>query len=285
MAAISKPAVQLQVLGPVSVALAGGGDATPLLTQPRRLAVLTYLTLARPRGLHARDTLIALLWPEANHAGGRHALRNVLHAIRLALGDVLVSAGDGLVGVDRMRLVCDALLLEDDVAADRVEEATARYEGEPLQGFHVADAPEFERWLDAERQRLHHIALRAAWRAADEHRVRGDLGGAVRLARRAAALAPDDEPSLRRLIKLLAVAGDPGSALRAYDDFAARLREDCGAEPAADTRSLVRDLRVRRATPADGVRADSLPLHTRSNDSQVPVSREPVPTPPSEASA
>ena len=142
--------IRLRTLGPVSV--------DPPINGARRLAVLVYLALARPRGLHSRDTLIGLLWPEADQAGGRHSLRNTLHAIRQALGaDVIVASGDALVGVDPLRIDCDALALEADLAAGRFEDAIVRYHGELLQGFYVSEAAEFERWLQ-DRQKLRLIA-------------------------------------------------------------------------------------------------------------------------------
>ncbi|MFN2602155.1 MAG: BTAD domain-containing putative transcriptional regulator [Gemmatimonadaceae bacterium] len=236
--------ITLKVLGPVNVSRTDSDGAKQLLTQPRRLAILAYLTLARPRGLHSRDTLVALLWPESDQAAGRHALRNTLHAIRQALGDdVIVTAGDGLVGVDPNHIECDALDLEKDLAAGRVERAVTRYNGELLQGFHVSDAPEFERWLDAERRRFGDEAVTAAWSNAERIRETGNTKGAVQAARRAMAIAPDDEPSLRRFLQFLDSVGDRATAIRAYEDFATRLRADYDAEPSAETQALVRSLR------------------------------------------
>ena len=129
------------MLGPADV---NGGA----VTAPRRIAILAYLALGRPRGLQSRDTLLGMLWPEADQAGGRHALRNALHALRQVLGNkIILTAGDDLVGVDAERLDFDALELETDLAAGRLDAAISRYHGELLQGFHVSEAPEFERWV------------------------------------------------------------------------------------------------------------------------------------------
>ena len=242
--------IHLQALGPVSVSRSDGRATAPLLTQPRRLAVLAYLVLARPRGLHSRDTLVALLWPEADQAGGRHALRNALHGIRQGLGEVIVSAGDEQVGVNRDRIFCDAITLEADIVAGRLAEALSHHNGELLQGFHVADAPEFERWLDTERSRLHDSVVRAAVTRAESCRARGDVEGALFAARRASALAPDDEVSLRRLMEILSTAGDRAGALREYDRFAQRADDDYGVEPGAETLRLVRALRSPAAASA-----------------------------------
>ena len=236
--------IRLQLLGPVSVTRSDAEATRPLLTQPRRLAILAYLAIARPRGLHSRDTLVALLWPESDQSAGRHALRNSLHAIRQALGDeIIVTAGDGLVGVDAGAIECDVLALEDDLDAGRVDDAMNRYHGELLQGFHVSEAPEFERWLDAERRRIADAVLAGAWRNAADNRASGDRDGALQAARRASALAPDDELSLRRLLEFLDAGGDRSAALRAYEEFAERLTSDYGAEPSAETQALARALR------------------------------------------
>ncbi len=74
--------LQLRVLGPVTER----GDTDPgiitRLTQPRQLAILSYLALSRPRGLHPPDTLVSLLWPHHDEHSGRQALRNALHGLR-----------------------------------------------------------------------------------------------------------------------------------------------------------------------------------------------------------
>ena len=233
--------IRLNVLGPVWVGRPG--DNTPLLTQPRRVAVLVYLTLARPRGLHARDTLISMFWPESDEASGRHALRNALHAIRQSVGDsVIATAGDGLVGVDARHVACDALNVESLVADSDLTTALDQYRGELLRGFHVSNAPDFERWLDAERMRLHELVVSAAWSLVDDCRQRGAMDNAFNAARRAVELSPDDEGGLCRLLELARHVRDRSVALRAYDDFAARQRREFDAEPSANTRRLVRSL-------------------------------------------
>ena len=52
-----------------------------VLAQPKRVALLVYLTIARPRGFHRRDTLLALLWPEQDEQHARWALNQALRAI------------------------------------------------------------------------------------------------------------------------------------------------------------------------------------------------------------
>ncbi|MEQ1693023.1 MAG: hypothetical protein ABMA00_17165 [Gemmatimonas sp.] len=145
--------LRLQVLGPVTVRLAEDSSAVSRVTQPRQLALLCYLTLAHPRGLHARDSLVALLWPDHDATRGRQALRNALHGLRLALGsELVITAGDGLVGVDTSLMSCDALELEHGAWVPPSRETALAVA--PFQGFHVTATRAFDTWLSTERARL-----------------------------------------------------------------------------------------------------------------------------------
>jgi DNA-binding SARP family transcriptional activator len=136
------------------------------VTQPRHLALLCYLTLARPRGLHERDTLVAMLWPDHNELRGRRALRNALHGLRLQLGaHAIISAGEHLVGVDPAFVSCDAVELESgalsaDAALDGTDWDAVDGAPEPFQGLHVRRSAEFDQWLSAERDRLRALLVR-----------------------------------------------------------------------------------------------------------------------------
>jgi DNA-binding SARP family transcriptional activator len=246
--------LRLQVLG--SVRVTGGAAGAPsLLSQPRRLALLAYLTLARPRGFHSRDTLVALLWPDATQAEGRHALRNALHAIRKALGAaVIATEGDGLVAVDPRYLTCDALDLERDLGTGRVEAALGGAHGRLMEGFHVAGAGPFAEWADAERSRLDDLTLGAIRRLSEALERQGDPEGALAAARRACDLAPYDERSLRRLIELHDRQGDGVAALAAFEAFAARLGRDLDVAPSESVAALAHAIRRRQPTPANGTR-------------------------------
>ena len=238
------PRLHLRLLGGGAVELPGRGN---VLTQPRRLGLLAYLALARPRGMHARDRLVALFWPESDQLRGRRALRNALHGIRAVIGHtVLTSAGDGLVGLVPGSLECDVLTLEADLAAGRCPDAASPPEGDLLDGFHVSGAHEFAEWLDAERRRLRAL-LAAAWqRAARNAHARGDRSGAVAAARRAHALDPGDEAVLGRLLEALHEAGDRVGVLQAYEHYARWCREELGTTPSSSTLTLVARARADR---------------------------------------
>lgn len=234
--------MRLKALGPLRVAM--DDDETPRVSQPRRLALLAFLALAHPRGLHSRDTLVALLWPESSADQGRHALRSSLHAIRKALGDgVIRTAGNALVGVDYARITSDVDALEADLAAGRIVEAVDTY-AELLTGFHVSGAPEFERWLDDRRASLRQTVIEAALRAAERHRAAGEATQALHLTRQALRIDPDDERVLRRCLALSAANGDLSGAQRSYRSFVLRQARDYDAEPADETVRLMTALSI-----------------------------------------
>jgi tetratricopeptide (TPR) repeat protein len=70
------------------------------------------------------------------------------------------------------------------------------------------------------------------------------MTAAAACARRAAELTVDDERALRQLMSLLDRTGDGIGAIRAYEEFAVRLRRELELEPSADTRALHDSLRA-----------------------------------------
>jgi DNA-binding SARP family transcriptional activator len=249
----------LSDLGPVSVSIDGARSGASI-TQPRLIALLAYLVVARPRGQHSRDTLIALLWPDSDQASGRQALRNALHRLRAAVGEnAILSIGESFVVLAPGAFISDSLAFEDAVSAGRWGDAIASYRGPFLKGFHVDGAPEFAQWLDEERARLTSMAVQAAAAEAQDRRAKGDLPGAIAAARFACALAPDDERVFRQLLELLVAAGDHATARRAYDGFAHRLRAEYDVAPAPETAALIQKVRHSTSTPTDSRQAFAFP--------------------------
>ena len=237
--------IDLRTLGALELTSADSNAAGSVLAQPRRAALLCYLALALPRGFHRRDTLFALFWHEYDAEQARHALRQSVYFLRRALGPkTIVSRGDGELGLAPDQVSCDVWALEAAVNQGRPADALALYQGEPLAGFHISDAPDFERWLDQERGRLRQLAMEAAWALAAEREREGDAAGAGEAARRAMAFSPTDETAVRRLILLLERVGDRAAAVRAYEAFAWKLEGEYELEPSAETRALVARIRA-----------------------------------------
>jgi DNA-binding SARP family transcriptional activator len=162
--------IEFRALGTVVLRTPEGEDIRPVLAQPKRVALLAYLAAARPHGFHRRDRLLALFWPEQDERHARWALNQALQHLRGSLGkQVVVSRGDGEVGVDPAQLACDVAQFETALDAGENDQALELYRGDLLDGFHLSGAGEFERWLEEERGRLRQRAARAASVLAQRH--------------------------------------------------------------------------------------------------------------------
>src|SRR5256886_9020977 len=241
--------IRLRPLGAVDLKDSEGCELRPLLTQPKRLALLAYLALAGSSGFRRRDYVVGLSWPELDEEHARGSLRQALRFLRRSLGEgVIVSRGEEEIGVDRGALRCDATAFVEACEGGRHAEALDLYQGAFLDGLFVSEAaPELERWVEEERIDLRRRAAASAWSLADGYRVAGDRSGAATLARRAGGFAPEDEGELARLIAFLDDLGDRAGALAAYDEFARRLKQEYSALPAPETQALIRSVRERTA--------------------------------------
>ncbi len=259
---------RLRTLGCVELNDADGKQILRVLRQPKRLALLTYLALARPYGFQRRDRILLQFWPDSDEERARAALRKSTYRLRQALGaDVIQSRGDAELAVDPDLLRCDVREFDAAIADGRPAAALALYRGDLLDGFHLDGAsPDFERWLEDERSRLKKDAAQAAWDVSAEREQAGDMPAAVKLARRAFELAPPDGQRLRHLLEILDRAGDRAGALQAYDKFSSWLADEYGAEPPPETVQLVQEIRARsEARP----RTEPVPK-TRPDRSQEP---------------
>jgi DNA-binding SARP family transcriptional activator len=232
--------IELKTLGAVELKGRDGREIRAVLTQPKRLALLVYLAVARPRGFHRRDVLLALFWPELDQAHARAALRKAVHVVRRGLGpDTLVGRGDEELGLAEGAVSCDASAFEQAVSEQRFGLALELYRGDLLEGFFISGGPEFERWVDGERGRLREQAAASAWALAEQAATDEHDALAVQWARRAMGFTPTDEGALRRLILLFKRMGDRAAALHVYRQFAARLAQEYGVRPSAETRRLI----------------------------------------------
>lgn len=278
--------IRLYTLGTIALADDAGTEVARVLRQPKRLGLLAYLALARPRGFQRRDTLLGLFWPELDSDRARGALRQALYTLRRSLPEgVLETRGDEEVGIASGALWCDAHEFEKAMREDRPAEALELYRGDLLEGFHVPDAsPDLDYWLAGERERLRSKALEAAREAVAAAEGAGDMVGALAVAQRASSLAPLDEEVARRRIELLHGTGATAAAVLVYERWSARLREELDVEPSPEMRELVEELRrpAEKAASGPGRPRELRPSAAERGASEpvlVAAPAEPVPEP------
>jgi TolB-like protein/DNA-binding SARP family transcriptional activator/tetratricopeptide (TPR) repeat protein len=234
---------ELQLFGGLELRDADRQSLQSLLAQPKRIAVLAYL--ATRGGFVRRDLLLPLFWPEQDQEHGRASLRKVVHLLRRSLcHDAIVSRGDEELGVNPGRLRCDVLEFRQALERGEAERAVALYQGELLPGFFLDEVPDFERWLDAEREKFRNEAAHALDLLTEAAEARGEAEQAILWARRRLELTPGDEAALRRVLCLCERTGDRAGALSAYEHFCVQLRLAYDLEPSAETRALIDRLRA-----------------------------------------
>lgn len=269
--------IRLQLLGSVELTNGDGAQAHSVLAQPKRVALLAYLAIARPRGFHRRDKLLALFWPDSDEAHARNALRQAIHFLRKALGaELVLSRGEGEIGLDRDVVWVDVIELERLVEEGSATPALELYRGGLMESFHVPGAADFDEWLADERRRLKHLAWQLAISASEIAAGQGRLEDAVPLARRAVAIRPLNEVSGRVLMALLSDAGDRAGALNVYARLENGLREEYDTDPELETVELVERIRQGDGEPALYVpEAGEVPSSTEPADARGAVAKGP----------
>lgn len=209
----------------------------------RRVALLAILSVARGRTV-GRERIVGLLWPEQPAARARHLLSESLYVLRKELGaDAFVSAGDE-VGLNGCVVRSDVEEFEEAIEAGELDRAAQLYRGPFLDGFFVADTPEFERWAEGERARLAHAHARAVECLAAAREREGRPAEAMEWWRRLAVLDPYDSRVGMRLMLALDAAGQRAAALWYAETHTAFLRDELGVEPEDDFADLVERLRT-----------------------------------------
>jgi DNA-binding SARP family transcriptional activator/tetratricopeptide (TPR) repeat protein len=208
-------------------------DGEPVLPGRRKdLVLLVYLAQRSPRTV-ARGELAALLWGEKNETRARQSLRQALADLRQALGERIEITAEAV----RLRagaVELDAARFAADLAADRYEEAVARWQGEFLAGVEELGGEAFHTWVTVERERLRRLLSTALERLAAGAERRGDWGAAARWAERWAEAEPLDERAHTRWLEMLRLAGRPEAAAAVHAAFHARVRHELDMEPSAE---------------------------------------------------
>lgn len=235
------------------LALAGpDGPVTGRATQRRRLALLAVLAVARGRPL-TRDKLVALLWPDADSERARHGLADSLYVLRDALGEDIILATGDVLSLNAACVTSDVMEFEDALErGDRTRAASLYEAGGPfLDGVHLSDAGELERWIESVRTRLANSYREVLEALANEASARGDDGAAVAWWRK---LAADDRLGSRialGLMRALAAGGDRAGALEFFRVHESVVRVELESAPDTAVIAFAEELRAsRHAVPA-----------------------------------
>ena len=212
----------------------------------RPLAVLAVLAVAGDASV-SRDRLYALFWPESDLERARGALKQALYSVRRDVSAQDLTIGSSDLRLNREVIQSDAAEFTRLVSAGDLEGAVALYGGPFLDGIHLKDAAEFERWVERERDRLAHAHRGALERLAKSAEEAGDVTRAVAWWRAAAASDPLSARLAGAYMRALASAGDREAAIRHGASYADLARSEIGADPDPGIIALAEELRTSRA--------------------------------------
>jgi serine/threonine-protein kinase len=220
-------------------------DGRPAVTQRRRLALLALLGAAGERGL-TRDKIVGFLWPESTPEHARHALEQLLYALRQQIPENLVLGPDPL-RLNSREVESDLDEFRRALTAEDWATADALYRGPFLDGFYLNEAPEFEQWSDQERSRLLDEHARALRRLAAEAESQGRHTAEIDIWRRLMEADPLGERAAAGLVRALAAAGDWAGAQKYAQEFESRLRREVPGARTGELVAMVEQLRARRS--------------------------------------
>ena len=230
--AIARPEVPQQrarlrvnALGPLQVFV----DGKPV-EAPREL--LVYLLL-HPEG-RTKEQVGLAFWPESSTAQLRNSFHVTLHRLRKALG------GADWVVLERERYRINPELIErfdvstfeQAIKAGRLEEATALYRGDLLDGEPVGD------WSLEHRDRLQRLYVDSLMKLGARFMKEQRHEAAAETYRRVLARDEMHEEALQGLMNCHAALGERPQALRAYRQFAEKLKTEFQSNPRVETLRL-----------------------------------------------
>ena len=225
-----------------------GGERVAFRTR-KQLALFTLL-VRRPGQVQSRDALIDLLWSENNAVRGRHSLSQAVSLVNKSLHCEAITAQSKDEVVLRDGLIwADVAEFERCAAQRRQGDARDLWRGNLLEGIWFPRAPNFERWLEAERRRLLETMRRALHELLVRSRSEGDWSGMRSVAEAALELDGLDEMAMLAQLVALTLLGDRTLALRRFVEFEARLRTELGAEPGPEMRDWARRQRCGSTAP------------------------------------
>lgn len=234
-------------------------------------SLIKILALAPGHQLH-RDQVLDMLWPELDPSAATNNWRSTLHSVRAALepcrptgssaylvfrgGLLRLEAPGGLwLDVDAFRAASERCRRLGSV--DSYEAALALYPGDLL--------PEdpYEDWAIAPRETLRELWLSMMVELGGLYEASGEWAAGVTVLERATAAAPTHEDAHSGLMRIHALAGRPGQAIRQYARLREALARELDVDPMPGTRQLHADIASGRFGTCSW-RAD--PLRTREQN-------------------
>lgn len=183
-----------------------------------------------------RTKIMNLFWPEMDETNGRKNLRNALYAIRQAFGtEVISNVGQRQVSIH------EAITLNMDWDSENVlNDGIIQSSQVFLDGFYIKEAPDFETWVETERERLRELRVQAL-----EERMAQDLESGQdpeHACKQLLMLEPYHEEAVRILMSHYAELGQIGKGMEVYSHLERVLDDELALKPEPKTTALFNEI-------------------------------------------
>jgi DNA-binding SARP family transcriptional activator/predicted ATPase len=235
-------------------------DGKPLVFHSNKVrALLGYLAVEAGRP-HPREALAALLWSEYEERTALTNLRNTLSKLNQTLAAVSGrqhTGNDSLLSITRTTVRFDYPTRLDVAEFDsliaacehhshpmiercylclaRLTRAVDLHRDDFMAGIAVQNAPAFEEWRLAQRERRHMQTLSALRTIVEHYATLGTYAEMERYARRIIELEPWREEAHLLVMKALAYRGDRQGSLTQYEAGRTALQNELGQPPSSET--------------------------------------------------
>jgi TolB-like protein len=240
--------LQLKLFGHFELA---GPDGRIALTSSKLSAFLAYLAMATKPV--SREQLTTLLWGSHFEDQARQNFRQALTRLRKAIGTEALIADDQTVQLSPSAVESDAcrfVYLIRDGSADSLRQAVDLLDGDLLAGIDVKGSP-WEEWLSEERRRIGNLACGALVKLG---RMELEQGRAAEALGHAEACIRRDifkEDAHRLAIQAFVALGRRAEALKHYQNFAERLKQELGTAPEGETIQVCEQARLNAGITAE----------------------------------
>lgn len=230
--------LELRLLGSPQVHLSG----LPLtgFRSRKALALLFFLSVVRRH--HRRQKLASMFWGDSTESSARASLRSVLSNLRQLCDDFLVvTRTEVFVNADfQYWLDVDVVDSCTHISASHDQNTIVDlYCGAFLEGFTVDGAPEFDSWVETERNRLQSQVLDLLTTSSATAIDEGNFNTALMLCRHGLTIQPWCEDFHYKIIQLHAKHGRRGAALTQFKLCKQILEDELSVNPTPRTIQLV----------------------------------------------
>jgi DNA-binding SARP family transcriptional activator len=213
-----------------------GTDVVYVATRQQRLIAALAINGPRPRSY-----LVGLLWPECRESKALQSLRVSVHLVSRQVPGLLINGGtvlslSELVDVDFHRVRDQIRELSRNGLNGNVASCLNQLrDAELLPGW-------YDDWVLFEQSRLRQDRLHAFQIIARESLARCDYESALEASEAALELEPLYESAVGLLIQAERELGNNAAALRAFETYQVKLKEDMGLAPSGAIQSLVSEI-------------------------------------------